>query len=376
MPQAKGDKPVFDFTGGFNSEASPLNFPENTALDIQNLEIREDGSLRRRRRLDLEKNGSGPPFANMGESTTNYGDDPAFSWTRWETAGDGKQYIVVQTGHDIQFFLDSTTDLQGNLVTTWDVRFASINNDFEALAEEPMSWGAGDGRLFCTSSKSEIIQFEIDDTTGDPTPVRVVIPTIREYRDVEDGTAFDYNPTTLTNAHEYNLRTRGWLSADITAYQLANSVYPSKAEPWAYGWEGDSTLSAATTRESDWTRQWVATKIVAEEFGNSSAPRGAQEVDLYRQEYIDGTPLSITAINLLAPSSGLPGSTTWRLDIQTDAAHGIAAGATFRIGENSTFKTVHSGLTTFHSLDGIYTALAGTATNTIVFDYLSPSTLR
>jgi len=46
----------FNFSKGKITEATPLSFPENAALELDNMDLRKDGSIPRRLGADLEAN--------------------------------------------------------------------------------------------------------------------------------------------------------------------------------------------------------------------------------------------------------------------------------------------------------------------------------
>ena len=48
MPQLPADKTYFTFKNGLNTDASPINFPDEVSLDEENFTLERDGSRRRR----------------------------------------------------------------------------------------------------------------------------------------------------------------------------------------------------------------------------------------------------------------------------------------------------------------------------------------
>lgn len=365
MPQAKADKGVFNFTGGLHTESSPLNYPENTALELDNVEINIDAVSSRRRALDFEQQrvDDGFPAPTAVPFMNDDTEDPAHSWVRWETAGDGKFYVVVQAGSRVEFYEDSSTTLYTNCVASLDLTPYAVNLNVQALAEEPLSWAPGDGRLFCTSSTCQTVEFKISDTTGFPIITRYINPQIREFRDIEDGIPVSETPTALTNSHEFNLFLRGWNSADITAFNGIGGLYPSKSSPWSAGWRRDASITtgSANINPDDWTNQWAAEKIIAAEYGSSSAAKGALLTDVYDQRYVapNSSDISNVLLTIVNPPSGVPGTNVWTINVQTDKAHGLIVGNTVQVRNSATVEYLPIGgsTTTLHLIDGTYTVV-------------------
>jgi len=55
--QVPQEKSYFTFVGGLNTDASPVNFPENFSSDEENFVLNLDGSRQRRLGLSLEEGG-------------------------------------------------------------------------------------------------------------------------------------------------------------------------------------------------------------------------------------------------------------------------------------------------------------------------------
>ena len=81
MGRARGAKQFFNFNKGWNTEASPMTFPEWTAHDLDNVILDIDGSIRRRPGVDFEADPVG-----FGETlTTAETSTIAYSMHTWES---------------------------------------------------------------------------------------------------------------------------------------------------------------------------------------------------------------------------------------------------------------------------------------------------
>jgi len=90
------------FVGGLITEASPLTFPGNAALDINNFKIDKDGTISRRLGMDFETSNVVIDSGVSGEASIN-----TSTWVN--AGGDPKLSIaVIQIGNVIKFF-DTTT---------------------------------------------------------------------------------------------------------------------------------------------------------------------------------------------------------------------------------------------------------------------------
>lgn len=144
------------FVGGLVTEASPLTFPENTALDIQNFEINKTGTLRRRLGMDFE---AGHVVIDSGVSTGIDG-EMAVSSFNWNNAGgDNKlKLIVIQTGKVLKFFNTNGNSISGGLVYT--IETIAADNSTKASAT------VVDGILVVAVGSSSIYRFNYNTTSG------------------------------------------------------------------------------------------------------------------------------------------------------------------------------------------------------------------
>jgi hypothetical protein len=94
-----------NFTGGLVTEASPLSFPENSCLDIENMDINIDGSVSRRHALRPSGDSIPTTLSAIGSYEQKM---PIYVWR--QAAGiPGNNLIVVQTHTTLQFYREGDT---------------------------------------------------------------------------------------------------------------------------------------------------------------------------------------------------------------------------------------------------------------------------
>ncbi len=129
MPRAQQTKQLLNFVQGLNTEASPLVFPENTAKDLDNLDLLRDGSIKRRRGLNFEASGA--------YSTTTFAesslDDFAISAHEWTSvAGDDSlNFLVVQIGGVLYFHRLGDAAISTAVIGSIDLSPIQVDTDYE-----------------------------------------------------------------------------------------------------------------------------------------------------------------------------------------------------------------------------------------------------
>ena len=113
MPFAEQSKFMVNFTGGLNTEATSLNFPENAAQDIDNLDLFITGEVKRRLGVDFEDSYTVRPETTTASDTANH----AISTDSWK-AVNGKgdiNFLVVQIGLNLYLHDLGAEPLSGTL---------------------------------------------------------------------------------------------------------------------------------------------------------------------------------------------------------------------------------------------------------------------
>jgi len=141
----------FNFSKGKITEATPLSFPENAALELDNMDLRKDGSIRRRLGADLEANYNGFfTFDKIGFRTAGVNN---FLWKSVGGVG-GRDFVVVQIGFEL-FCFDATADsLSDNYIGSSSIDLSSFTLP-GAVGDKELDFAAGNGYLFVVGEEIE-----------------------------------------------------------------------------------------------------------------------------------------------------------------------------------------------------------------------------
>lgn len=187
------------FVKGLITEASPLTFPDNASIDLQNLVLNRDGSLSRRLGMDFENNYS---EINSGQVL---GEEFAVGSFVWKNPGgySAIEFSVIQTGASLYFLDNSMLPISSNIIYTYSL---------PSSAQTKASFTAVDGILIVTEGSGTIYGFDYNGTTIVPNSGRLLIRDLFGVEDVNggvdllEGMGIQNRPSSITNAHVYNLR--------------------------------------------------------------------------------------------------------------------------------------------------------------------------
>jgi hypothetical protein len=317
MPQSRQTKPYHTFVGGLNTEVSPLVYPDNTALDLSNMELHIDGSISRRKALEAETAATATAVTGFTVGTD------ATTEHFWRNAGGGDSHFhVVQMGYTLYYFLDDPTTLVARASTT-DLRTfkpsAAAWTDAQ-VASEPVDISWGRGQALCTGKYIDpfylVYDEDADTITGTAIQVR-----IRDFVGADDAVSDNIKPASLTDSHSYNLQNQGWTGANIEQYNTDESEYPSKNQVHHQAFL--RTLTASTGYDDDGVKSYSSTKLASELFGDAPAKNGHFIIDAFCPSAgtIQG-PIDITSWTF--PGGETPGTAaTLRMTVPT--GHGIVA---------------------------------------------------
>jgi len=209
-----------NFTKGFVTESTGLNFPENAATDTDNCEYTLIGDVNRRLGIDLEENF----FINTFADITN----KAVSTYKWNNVGgDGlTQLVVVQNGSKLTFFSVTHTTTTFPLSACKIGGTIELQNFISAVGSFDFSlecqYADGNGYLFVFHPNCDPIY--VSHLNGVVTGVRINVQ-IRDFEGVNDSLIVNTRPTSLSNAHLYNLSNQGWTQgAAWAAHQAAVDI--------------------------------------------------------------------------------------------------------------------------------------------------------
>ena len=233
----KGEKAFRSFIKGLVTEANQLTFPENASVDEANFVLNRDGSRYRRLGVDYE---AGAAHTATGLTATQLQEGKQ-SFHVWDSpAGDTTVSLgIVRIVNKLWFMDMLTTAPSANLKNSGspitlsglgnsDIEVSIVNNKCVVVSKDL------DNPILLTYNKS----------TGAVTQSTITLE-IRDIYGVHDSLAIDERPTSLTEAHEYNLRNQGWNTNIVTgdaSYPDAldyhfheTGEYPSNSDSWTFG---------------------------------------------------------------------------------------------------------------------------------------------
>lgn len=261
MTQQSTSKNYFTFVRGIITEAGPLTFPENAALDMENIVLNREGSLQRRLGMDFEE--------DFVLRTATVLPDDAVACFLWENAANDvdNQFAVVQAGRHLFVFDSSEISASAALVGGVDLS-AYISG------KTVLGTASGMGAFFLDEGLTSPMYLTYNPTSGVITLTPYSIQ-IRDIFGVPDSLDVDEQPAVLSVEHDYNLHNQGWGSSQITAYQAdasvaPASVYPSNAQQWFVG--------------KDSNEDFQATLLKKQYFGTTPAPRGHYVIDAFNRK--------------------------------------------------------------------------------------------
>ena len=276
------------FVKGLYTEASPLTYPEGTAIDIDNFVLSRDGSLSRRDGIDLE-----PDYVKVATGVSTSDTDVVIKSYIWDNvSGDARlKYLVVQVGNVLTFF-DTTKDVIS------DSKVASYVVD-DSDGTEGFSFSQVDGTLVVAVGSPDLLAFERDFLLGvKPTTFRIKIRDVFGVQDGETGFYDWRSPENVSKRQRggaepstqllYNLRNMSWSPfrySEVTLLADAIQIFRNgfQADVWpSYADNVNSALFAdANNSEDRNTERFVAKNLIANPSGNFEAPNGYFIIDLF-----------------------------------------------------------------------------------------------
>ena len=233
----KGEKAFRSFIKGLVTEANQLTFPENASVDEANFVLNRDGSRYRRLGVDYE---AGAAHTATGLTATQLQEGKQ-SFHVWDSpAGDTNVSLGIVRIVNKLWFMDMLTTAPS----------ANLKNSGSPITLSGL--GSNDIEVSIVNNKCVVVSKDLDNpvlltynkSTGAVTQSTITLE-IRDIYGVHDGLAIDERPTSLTEAHEYNLRNQGWNTNIVTgdaSYPDAldyhfheTGEYPSNSDSWTLG---------------------------------------------------------------------------------------------------------------------------------------------
>lgn len=277
MPRASNVAIDKTFVGGRISQATGLNYPENSCVDEMNCVFDERGFVRRRYGIDYE---------SAFEQKTIDSNDKAISSFIWRNAaGDGTMdLVVVQIGSTLHFYKasNSVSLSFGAIIDTVDLSaFTPLESPGGTVESNECTYASGLVYLFVFHPFLDPIYIVYTKATDQVDATRINVQ-IRDLEGLNDSLAVDNRPGSLSASHNYNLLNQGWDAAKITTWNSSQSNFPSNADVW---W----LFRNATTDVFDPSVQGSFNR------GNSPAPRGHYILNAFNQDRSTTSGLSVGA---------------------------------------------------------------------------------
>jgi hypothetical protein len=298
-----------NFSRGLITEATAMNYPENSVVEADNCVFAKNGRVIRRYGIDFELNWETISFEDLGVmgnalAPEDYYDELAITEYEWTTVNNNGNisFLVVQIGNLLTFYQISDTNEISNTRKSFTVDLGlyqvepGYNDEGQYVASERCSFSSGFGYLFVTHPLCNPFYIRYDEDTDTIENVQIDIK-IRDFERIDDDLEIDTRPSTLTNAHKYNLYNQGW-------YAVARNAVPTTINVLTY-W--DNTRTDFPSNADVW---WVfknaselvdSTRFDTTSTGNTPAPSGHF---IYNAFNIDrNSSISVTGLDSPSTSS-------------------------------------------------------------------------
>lgn len=196
-----------NFVKGLVTEATGLNYPENSCTDTDNCVFELTGEVTRRLGFDTE-NSSSPLTANRA-------DVASVSYVWKDAGGDGNiTLIVTQIGSTLHFFNTTSNPSISLGVSSFTVDLTSFSPTGGAdPGLNECQFSDGNGYLYVVHPSLEVFYVAYDPSTGNISTSQVDLK-VRDFIGEKTDTNYEdsVRPSSLSNAHHYNLLNQGWTS--------------------------------------------------------------------------------------------------------------------------------------------------------------------
>lgn len=228
-----------NFSGGFITETTSLNFPENSVTEAENVTFGLKGNVHRRLGIDLEANFSLKDQDRTSGVVNNY------IWK--DASGDGSLTILVQqVGNTLFFYKASASDTLSNNPISDTVDLTQFSpNDAPSPALTRCEFSTGLGKLFVTHPFLESFYIEYDPATETFSTTEIAL-MIRDFEGVPTTLELNERPSSLSVTHHYNLLNQGWSTSSQTYTSTTLQNYVSTAIGNDYVWNIASGQTIAT----------------------------------------------------------------------------------------------------------------------------------
>lgn len=310
MPVAEQSKVFINFTGGLNTEATALNFPENAATDLDNFDLFRTGEVKRRLGLEFENNYVLRPSTFAENDYTTFGVS-SHEWLAVNGKGE-LNFLVVQVGLELFFHDLGSEPVSGTERGSVDLSpFQTGPNARTCVIDTSF----GEGRMIVANRELEPVYVEFNEAAGTFAIIKIDM-RIRDFDGVDDGLDTGQRPINLSPAHEYNLRNQGWPNEIAAANRADGDNGVSLRDPVSFVFQelGEYPSSAdiihlaklGAVDKPESLGAFHPDELNKLQFGNSPAPKGHFILDPFNRDRagvagIGGLPVG--QVDTLRPSS-------------------------------------------------------------------------
>ncbi len=298
MPQVEQHKFFINFTGGLNTEATPLNFPENSAQEVDNFDLFRTGEIKRRRGIEFENGYTVRPETTAALAM----DTAAISTHEWKAVnGRGDtNFAVVQIGTKLFFHDLGAEPLSGSLRGSVDLGSFKTG---ASPADKIFDTAFGEGIMIVANEEMDTVTIEFDHDLNTFTATAILIQ-VRDFDGIDDFLETDERPQPITAGtgvtlalHRYNLHNQGWpTSATVNVREDGGDGVQKNTDPIA------ATSSKIGVQPSNADIFYSAKASAAEDpevigsyspfelekniFGNTPAPKGHFILDAFSKDRV------------------------------------------------------------------------------------------
>jgi hypothetical protein len=272
MAKTGWTKRYYNFIGGKHSDGSALVAPENTARTMVNVDLEVSGKISRRLGLDFEKDFEAA-IANIPVGALNVSDFGMYQWTNVDN-GINANFLVVIINATMYFFNEGSVPLSSGLVGTLNI--GGFNTGTPFSTDLTITVASGKGVLFVCGEKYNPFYVSYDPST-DTFSGNWILMEVRDTLGIDDELSVDERPSTLSQAHSWNLANQGWPEGRVNEFKNDIGSYPSNADIHHLGFKVN-----ATTGE----KEWKASEITNTDLGTSPSARGRFLINAFEPDRI------------------------------------------------------------------------------------------
>ena len=284
MARRKGVDTQIGVTRGFVTEFTPVAFPREAAIDLDNVILDADGSVRRRPGVDLEQQFKANSI-NGGVLVDSALENRAFTTHLWEfVSNSGTLNIIVQQMGEFLHFYAQFGAISANLLGTMDLTPFAV--DVSQLRKAQIQVASGLGNLYLVNEFMEPLRVSYDGVTFTPSLINI---RIRDFDGLDDTLDIDERPTALLRNHYYNLRNQGWTDENLRTFGGVSAGTDLCARSGDVGglgaaadWPSNSdNMNTGIVTDGDGNLVFDPEFIRKDNFGNTPAAKGHFILDAF-----------------------------------------------------------------------------------------------